>query len=538
MDQNRPATPVILWVVMFTALVAHLPALAGYFARSDWARLGYGAGLVAAEPGPRPLGDQLLWKSLWPVLGAEAAAYHGFALLLAIGVAALTVVVARALGAGPRAMTIAGLLTAASPALVRPIQWVSASPELLGAGLALGAVLTWRRHRPLPATVLTLLAVATADLAWTLPFALAAARRPADLRDRVALGLAGGGATLGLAAAVAAHGPPSLEGLRDWLAGATWFASPWPVLSPVLVVGASIWALWAVTARGSRSARVGFWLAVGSTGGLLLGPAEAGQGWALAAAGWGLALGALGGRLPFRPVPLLIAGALVLAAVGWTGTRSWLTARHPDGLHRDALVRDQAIAAESIRLLRQVPQTGTAGIAILQASRTPPPPDAPEDPDWVLPSPLHVALAGTLGPRVALATSMPVTWRSHLEGLTPDTVVFLDDGSVRLVPLGRLANARMVSALIAVAAQQYDRARHDLWSVVGGEGVQIRYHHDPDALPVTLDEIRAGAPGFVDHLRAQSGPLDRHLLQLFEQLYEAVTGEALFRSPWGDIQRG
>ena len=106
---------------------------------------------------------------------------------------------------------------------------------------------------------------------------------------------------------------------------------------------------------------------------------------------------------------------------------------------------------------------------------------------------------------------MPLSWRSHLEGLTPETPVFLDDGGVRLIPLGRLANARMVSALIAVAAGQYERARHDLWSVVGGEGARIRYQHDPDALPVALEELRAGAPGFVEHLREGRGPIDDNL---------------------------
>lgn len=104
----------------------------------------------------------------------------------------------------------------------------------------------------------------------------------------------------------------------------------------------------------------------------------------------------------------------------------------------------------------------------------------------------------------------------------------------RCDPLGDVDNARIYSALIAIAAGQVARGRHDLWSVVGPLGSQVRFVYDPDALQVDPEHLKQQARPFVELLIEDGTPSSGRILRLFEQLFEEVTGEALIRPAWGE----
>ena len=117
------------------AVVAHLPALAGYFAQDDWSFLAKAAGQLPVGSFPaRPLSNIVYWKLCYAFFGLAAAAYHAVALLAWSLCAILTARVASKLGLSPESSMLAGLICAATPVVVIPIFWASASirPSLRG----------------------------------------------------------------------------------------------------------------------------------------------------------------------------------------------------------------------------------------------------------------------------------------------------------------------------------------------------------------------------------------------------------------------
>jgi hypothetical protein len=174
-------------------------------------------------------------------------------------------------------------------------------------------------------------------------------------------------------------------------------------------------------------------------------------------------------------------------------------------------------------------------IAFLQATRTEIPEEIvlPEGQELIVASPVHQALAGASGPRLMVAGRATVRWTTLLDTASPDAFVLLDVGDQRVRPLGPVENARMYAALIAVAAGQFDLARHELWSVIEMQGAEVRFAFDPDHLPITPVELDAEASDFARWLRDQGSAASLRVLRLFASVYESVRGQPLIEEGWG-----
>ena len=78
--------PSILWILVFTAVLGHFPALAFDFGRFDFLSLARAAGLSDGPSWPiRGWTEVFTWSLWWRVGGADPTISHGTSLPLAPG---------------------------------------------------------------------------------------------------------------------------------------------------------------------------------------------------------------------------------------------------------------------------------------------------------------------------------------------------------------------------------------------------------------------------------------------------------------------
>jgi hypothetical protein len=574
-----PSISAVAWIVLFVAIAGRLPALASFFAQDDFGFLARAAGHAEVDGWPvRPLSTVLYWKIMWSSFGLDAPAYHGFALLLAGAQAVLTLRIGMRLGLGLAGGTVAGLICAASPAVVLPIAWASATAELLAAVLALAALDLWLRGgsliTPFLAAVLALSSLLAKESALGAPGLLALAmgwyvpEEPHPLRRGRWLLL---GLLLLVSTAIGLqvwrafpHGegtPYELGGARvvgaNLLTLGGWLLSPVrfspPDLWSLRALGLIGWLAWVAFAlrrwgRGQRDVAFALAWALASLAPVLglrhhlypyyVLPAVAPLGWSLGIAAQE-AWNRWGPRTEGSPRAALslVATSLLVAVLAWSATRDRMTRRLEDGRIADPILRRSGIAAQVHRtltdLLRAQP---VVEVAVLQATTV----EVPEELELpaagavFVQSPVFASLGGFRGLPVLLPPGVRGRWVGELDGLDPDAQVLLDSGQPFLHVLGPVENARLYSALIAVSAGQYERGRHDLWSVAGPIGSRVRFAYRADSLPIEPEHLDAEAPGFVRYLMETPSPESGRILRLFEQLYEAVRERKLFDEPWGE----
>jgi len=267
------------------------------------------------------------------------------------------------------------------------------------------------------------------------------------------------------------------------------------------------------------------------------------------APGWGIALGCWAANsraarsanavTQDRMRATFVVGSLALTAISWTATHRQLMSRNEEGILRDPIVRRSSVAAEAKRLIDGLPLRGTEELAVLQATRM----EIPEgtelpDGEFVASTELFGALNGPRGLQLLVPDGTNVRWSAHLDGVSHGSFVVLDSGGPSFRPLGQVENARMYSALIAISAGQYSRARHDLWNVVTQSPKQIRFAYEKGNLPIRESDLKLEAPEFVRHvLETPASSTRSAILDLFAQLYEAVLREKLVETPWDDTLR-
>jgi hypothetical protein len=561
----------LLWhwswaLIALTAILAHLPALRGYFFQDDWTRLaavlhGGGAGLL----GPRPLSRVVGFELGFSLFGLRAAAWHASALCAWALASVLTQKLGLRMGLGPLAATVAGLLTAATPVVLLPVFWASAAAEIFAVLFGLLALWAWLHPQRWGAIVAVIAGLASFFckesllalplLLLLLPSALlgeSGATR-AQRRWALLLLLAGAAAAAALVwkvmAPTSAHDPYAMGGPRLWqmnlLVLGAWLISPVsfaPLPTPSLpFFGALVWLAWLALAI--RQARAGsrrelWWLlfALGSLAPVLplsqhlqpyylLGAVPA-FAWSV-----GAALDLLQERVPLRPrlQPLLaLLVALVALGVGYSASARRFEARDARGRLENPLALRSALAYQVSGMVRSLPLQPGETLAVLAATATEWPEEMPVQMAQRLNSKIYVAIDGEKGLSVMVPEGVSVRWDSHLDGLRADSMVLFDDGGTRLRFWGRVRNARFYSALLAMAAQQYPRAMHDLW-VVGGKGARLDFNYQADLLPVSAEAIDENASPFVHYILSHEDDttLARRLVLLFEQLYKAVRGKEL-----------
>jgi hypothetical protein len=552
--------------VAVCALLAHLPALGGWFLQDDWTYLGRALEILpGAERVARPLSQVVGWEVGAALFGRDAPSYHGAALVAWMLASLLVLHIGRRLGLSATAATVAGLIAAASPVAWIPVFWASASAEIYAVLLSLCALALWTR--PGTPSLIGVVALGSASfltkesaLALPLVLALYATARLPGARRRAAPA-ATALLVLGLVALLAGWltwrvldprspiSPYSLGGPRVMLLNlgvlGAWLGSPGPFPPagrPWLpAAGAVLWTAWTLFAllaarRGDRRPLWCLATALLLTAPPLLLARHLQPYYVLAAVP---ALAWTGGLLVdrFRPPSPAAGGsapwglfvlAAVLATVGFATTRHTLTARTEAGVLSHPLARRSAVAHGVQRLVDALPLQPGQTLAVLSATRRQWPEELPASVAQAVNSPVHAAIEGVRGLQTMVGPQVSVRWDSHLDGLRLDSLVLFDDGSYRLRFWGRVRNARLYSALVAVAGGQHQRALHDLWVVDAAGGTHHEFVYDPDLLPIDPTLLDAESPAFVRHVLAQEdGPEARRILLLYRQLYEAVRGRPL-----------
>ena len=247
------------------AIVLYLPAVSFPLLFDDHA-------LIDASGRPLALGGGFPYRpvryaSYWidSALGGSATVYHAHNVLLFAVLIALVVVLARRLGATPKAALLGSLMVAAHPLAVEAVAYVAGRRDLLSAVFGLGAMLAWiDAKRPL-ALLLLLCGAGSKENALLLAPGMmlasasgVATRRSGDLR----LLMFGALAAIALAIAYGAVGPwmpaPDLAGIA--LPGRVLVHYVDHLLRPMLLAGAHLSAeypdlgLFVERVRGGESA--------------------------------------------------------------------------------------------------------------------------------------------------------------------------------------------------------------------------------------------------------------------------------------------
>jgi hypothetical protein len=563
-----------LWMLVFTAVLGHLPGLAFDLARHDFEGLARAAGLDPTGAwSPRAWTDLAVWSVWWRIGGTDPSVPHGFSVLLVALDALLVALVAARLGIPRAGAILASALWLMGAQTGLAVASATAAADLWALGFALGGLLLWlgerpRRDPPLGAFLLVL-SLASGGLALLLPAAFWYTWRSFGFksesetvrRGRIAIlamvTLAGAASWLSLRGV---SGPETLRVAENWtalhqLGSAAWL---WPSIPAPRIA----WATGAVVALGGLALlalirhkpapRVRFallWTAATLLPALALPELELSTGALAPAVGLAWTAGALLGEPLERTLQGLhsrvsVAGALSLVLLllslgpGWALLRAdALGKTDASGQLAHPALREAGITAGVRSLVESVMESPAPPdqIAFLQATRTEIPEDLelPEGQELIVASPVHQALAGASGPRLMVAGRATVRWTTLLDTASPDAFVLLDVGDQRVRPLGPVENARMYAALIAVAAGQFDLARHELWSVIEMQGAEVRFAFDPDHLPITPVELDAEASDFARWLRDQGSAASLRVLRLFASVYESVRGQPLIEEGWG-----
>lgn len=570
-----------LWILVFAAVLGHFPGLGFDFAGADFVGLGRAAGLLPAPAWPAFAWTDLgVWSVWWRLSGADPSVPHAASVLLVALDALLIAAVGARIGLTRAGAILAAALWLLGPGTSMAVAWTSASSGLWTLLFGLAGLRLWmgthpRRDPPL-AALLLLLAAGSGPAGLLLAPVCALAWRwfgPTGesmevRRGRVALlGLVALLALL-VAARAFATGPALTGGPRvtidpvgwipAWLVRLGHAAWIWPFPPPaalaaglgvILAVGG---VLLLVRARRKPAPRLRFafaWTVAVLLPAAVLPDTGTHPGSLAAAAGLAWAVGALLGppletalyRLRMRVRTgdgVVLVALLLLVGPGWGLVRTAALGRtDAAGRLDDPVLRATTVTAGVRRQIDQVMSTPTPPpqIAFLQASRVQLPPSVriPEGRELILASPVHAALAGGTGPRLMVAGRATVRWTTLLDQVSRDAYVFLDVGDERVRPLGPVENARIYAALIAVAAGQYDLARHELWSAVEAQGAEVRFAFDPDNLPIRPAELDAEAPGFARWLEDDGSAPALRVLRLFGSVYESVRGQPLLEEGFG-----
>lgn len=568
----------ILWILVFTAVLGHLPSLAFDYGRFDFFSLAQAAGLTDGPAWPaRGWTDTVVWSIWWRVGGADPTVPHGTALLLVAANALLIALLAARLAMPRAGAVLAAVLWLLGPWTGLAVASTSAAAELWALGFALGAVLLWlgtnaRRDPPL-AGLLAAASLASGGIGLALPAVLGWAGHRFGKKDEEVPIRRGRVAILVVLALLSvwswvalldARGAPALRGDLDvaWpgaalrqLGAAAWVWPGWPPAAWLPILGALVAAAVGLTLlvlRGQPAPRCRFaaiWVAAALLPAALLPELEIQTGALAVSAGLALFVGAAAARglesLLYRlRLRVAVGDALSLVAIllivgpGWAVLRAdGLGETGPHGRLVHPALREAGVVAGVRRHIDALMATPAPPVqfAFLQAARSNVAPEerVPEGSEIILETPVHHALAGDRGPLLMVAGRSTVRWTTLLDRVSPDAFVFLDVGDPRVRPLGPVENARIYAALIAVSAQQFDLARHELWSVAEDQGAEVRFAFDPDHLPIRPAELDAGAAPFAQWLRDDGSVASLRILKFFGQLYESVRGQPLIEEGFG-----
>jgi len=578
LDRPSSTPAALLWLLAFAAVLSHLTAVGFDFAQDDFVSLARAMGSdTVPDASARFWTTTATWSIFAPLFGSDPAPYHGVALMLLAGVVVFAARITSRLTqtSTTASAATAGLLILLGPTTSLPVAWVSASNELWAALFALVALDRWlvpggARTNVVAAVVAAILSLHSKESALLLGpvFFLAGrwllrAESTGSRRTRLVLSLVVTLAAVHAAQRVFVTFRPDGDGAYAFAdAGkivvhftqiVAWAVSPLPLALDVTGISTGLGAL--VLAAGivhaKRAALVGddvpmLLLILGC--GAALPAAAIGRGPepyhallpSVIAAVW---LGRiLGPRLDaWFTAPstrrIVVAGVAVAVTVFMAfGIDVRLRARGDDGQLRHPELRRTTVA-NAVR--SQLSSLATArpqptAIGVLQASRLDLEDASSETGEaFFVGSPVYMALAGQAGLDVLSRGGPEARWVTHVDDVPDGGFVFLDPGDAVLRPLGPPSNARLYAALIGVAAGQFQRARHDLWSAIADQGVQVRFAFDPAHLPITPEELDAEAAAFVTYLRDSLGAdgttTNLRVLRLFEQLYETVRGKELVR---------
>ena len=133
-----------LWMLVFTAVLGHLPGLAFDLARHDFEGLARAAGLDPTGAwSPRAWTDLAVWSVWWRIGGTDPSVPHGFSVLLVALDALLVALVAARLGIPRAGAILASALWLMGAQTGLAVASATAAADLWALGFALGGLLLW-----------------------------------------------------------------------------------------------------------------------------------------------------------------------------------------------------------------------------------------------------------------------------------------------------------------------------------------------------------------------------------------------------------
>jgi hypothetical protein len=501
----------------------------------------------------------------WPAFGLNPDPYAFSRLALYAATAALTARIGARAGLGPVGQLFAGLFVAASPFAFTPLYWAAGIQELLGVVLLLAAIERWLaggRANLLMALLAGVGAILAKESALGLPVALALAtlfgRRPRAC-DGSAIWLAivllavvsSGEILLVLRAFRTEAGAPYELGDLTSLAGNLGLYGRWLVtLGPTfayrtgtadLIAGLGVWFVWGLWGfwrfRGGNLVPLAGWVMAL----LALAPALALRHHAYPYLGLvavpALAL-TLGDLWPRHWTPRIAAvpfATVVVALIAYLVMDARLSARDPNGLPTDQLVRRTAVSYAACRQLasfaaREAPDAASRVIILTPPANREEAKRAAAVGETVVPGTLlYESLGGVLGPRLVLGGETEVQWRTGLLEAPTGAHVWVDAGT-GLRPWGSTRQALLNLALTEVARGQFERAFLDLRRAAWLHEGDIAFLADPDVWLEPPSALRARRESFLDFLASTgaSGVSEKEiagLQQIFRELVAIVSGD-------------
>jgi hypothetical protein len=230
----------------------------------------------------------------------------------------------------------------------------------------------------------------------------------------------------------------------------------------------------------------------------------------------------LGGRARLR-APVAVGLAVLAAGVGWTVCQLRLDARDADGYPSDPLVLHTAVSHEALRTLDAFGPGPSQRIVILQVAdvsrrrvRLAAPVDLP------LPTVVHAALAGELGPALYGAGSREIAWVRRLDQVPLDALVFADAGP-RLRFWGPVPQAFLYQTLTEIARGRHEAAVGHLRQGLRNSRRLMAFVFDSNQLPADPEDLRRNANDLLNRIRATAGLDPEEKAALLETARELLT---------------
>jgi hypothetical protein len=504
-------------IIAVGAVFCRMPALGSWWTLEDWDLLARAANILHTQSAsPRIFSQVVWWKFFYPIFGDNAQAWAFIRLFVFGGIGWSTVKVCQQLGMKKLPQLVAGLLVVASPLAFTPLYWASGIQTLLGALLALLAIIFALRNKIWLVLLFGVLSILSKENGLLLPLILPLILKHKNWKHWLVVGL------LAVVAVVESwlvldtfrHTPGmpyalgNLKSIATHLAGyGWWMISPGIPFSLKLglgemISGFSLWLIWGF--YGLRTWRNGdavpAVLLIASIGSLAPALALKTHHYPymafLAIIPFYILIAQLiFNRFAFSTRKLVLLSVLFLLT-GFGLMEARLSLRSADGLPADPIVQKTSISFAAHSMIRNFRDNH---IVILQ-------PEVSIDrknAGLLNPTPIFNAIGGYAAVSMLALDDIKLSWKTDLDGVDNNTIVLVDAGPL-LKFWGKMPQPLIYLALSDIALGKYSEARFALRGAMIASDTSMPFMYDESQLIFPPSEVEKNSEAFLDFLKRDS----------------------------------